>query len=196
MNRMRWTASVALPACLAAVAALVACAAEPRPTAAPTPVSESSVTPTTVLMPTATPEPTATPVLVPTATPLPAPAATSEPTATPTSAPTPTPQPTRTAPASVDDVAPSETLVMLADPLDEPEFYCVDVAGFGASLGRERPAAGAHLQAGRGRRDVRVQPAVRGAALPGPARPLHRGGRDEPLRAAVFGVAAAAVRVR
>ncbi len=28
---------------------------------------------------------------------------------------------------------------MLADPLDEPEFYCVDVAGFGASLGLDRP---------------------------------------------------------
>ena len=26
------------------------------------------------------------------------------------------------------------TLVQLADPLDEPEFYCVDVPGFGASL--------------------------------------------------------------
>lgn len=28
---------------------------------------------------------------------------------------------------------------MLADPLDEPEFYCVDVAGFGASIGLDRP---------------------------------------------------------
>ena len=33
----------------------------------------------------------------------------------------------------------SETLVMLADPLDEPEFYCVDVAGFGASLNVDSP---------------------------------------------------------
>ena len=39
----------------------------------------------------------------------------------------------------MDDVAQPETLVMLADPLDEPEFYCVDVAGFGASLGLDRP---------------------------------------------------------
>ena len=28
---------------------------------------------------------------------------------------------------------------MLADPLDEPEFYCVDVAGFGASLNVNAP---------------------------------------------------------
>ena len=28
---------------------------------------------------------------------------------------------------------------MLADPLDEPEFYCVDVAGFGASLNVNGP---------------------------------------------------------
>ena len=34
---------------------------------------------------------------------------------------------------------PSESLVMLEDPLDEPEFYCVDVAGFGASLNLNGP---------------------------------------------------------
>ena len=28
---------------------------------------------------------------------------------------------------------------MLADPLDEPEFYCVDVAGFGAGLNLDAP---------------------------------------------------------
>ncbi len=28
---------------------------------------------------------------------------------------------------------------MLADPLDEPEFYCVDVAGFGAGLNVDAP---------------------------------------------------------
>ena len=39
----------------------------------------------------------------------------------------------------MDDGAQSVSLVMLADPLDEPEFYCVDVAGFGASLGLDRP---------------------------------------------------------
>ena len=31
------------------------------------------------------------------------------------------------------------SLVMLADPLDEPEFYCVDVAGFGANLNVNGP---------------------------------------------------------
>ena len=75
----------------------------------------------------------------PTATPLPAPTATSEPTVTPTSVATPTPAPTLTTAAPTDDGVPSETLVMLADPLDEPEFYCVDVAGFGASLNVNGP---------------------------------------------------------
>lgn len=32
-----------------------------------------------------------------------------------------------------------ETLVQLVDPLDEPEFYCLDVPGFGASLQLDSP---------------------------------------------------------
>ncbi len=32
-----------------------------------------------------------------------------------------------------------EGLIQLADPLDEPEFYCVDVPGFGASLDLDAP---------------------------------------------------------
>jgi len=32
-----------------------------------------------------------------------------------------------------------EGLIQLADPLDEPEFYCVDVPGFGASLDVDAP---------------------------------------------------------
>ena len=32
---------------------------------------------------------------------------------------------------------PSPTLIQLVDPLDEPQFYCVDVPGFGASLNLE-----------------------------------------------------------
>ena len=69
----------------------------------------------------------------------------------PASAPTvtsPSPVPTKPPPAPADPTpatlvptvtegnqAQSEaTLVQLADPLDEPEFYCVDVPGFGASL--------------------------------------------------------------
>ena len=31
------------------------------------------------------------------------------------------------------------TLIQLIDPLDEPEFYCVDVPGFGASLDLQSP---------------------------------------------------------
>ncbi len=32
------------------------------------------------------------------------------------------------------DLAPAAGLIQLVDPLDEPEFYCVDVPGFGSSL--------------------------------------------------------------
>ena len=40
---------------------------------------------------------------------------------------------------SVGSSALPASLVMLADPLDEPEFYCVDVAGFGSSLNVNGP---------------------------------------------------------
>ena len=53
----------------------------------------------------------------------PAPVPTESPPAPPTPASIPA-NPTQAKP----------TLVQLADPLDEPEFYCVDVPGFGASL--------------------------------------------------------------
>lgn len=33
----------------------------------------------------------------------------------------------------------TESLVMLREPLDKPEFYCVDVAGFGSSLNLSAP---------------------------------------------------------
>ena len=70
-----------------------------------------------------------------------------EPHATPTAAPpTPTvatPTPTAAAPTSatpsmagidVDPAKAEATLVQLVDALDEPEYYCVDVPGFGRSL--------------------------------------------------------------
>ena len=50
----------------------------------------------------------------------------------------PTPLPTQPPPAPAEptpaQAQAKPTLVQLADPLDEPEFYCVDVPGFGASL--------------------------------------------------------------
>ena len=82
-----------------------------------TPAQEPSPSPTA----TATPAPTATaPAPVP---PEPPPAPTEPPPATPT-------------PAGVaaDPADAKPTLVQLVEPLDEPEFYCVDVPGFGASL--------------------------------------------------------------
>ena len=70
-----------------------------------------------------------------------------EPPATPTIAPpTPTvatPTPTAAAPTSatpsmagidVDPAKAEATLLQLVDALDEPEYYCVDVPGFGGSL--------------------------------------------------------------
>ena len=55
---------------------------------------------------------------------------------------TPTPEvPTPSAPApsriGLDPATAAGTLVQLVDPLDEPEYYCVDVPGFGASLDLE-----------------------------------------------------------
>ncbi len=55
---------------------------------------------------------------------------------------TPEPQPTvASAPTAAPAVpTPSvESLIMLQDPLDEPEFYCVDVAGFGSNLNLNSP---------------------------------------------------------
>lgn len=47
-------------------------------------------------------------------------------------------RPTATAtPTSAAEITPS--LIQLADPLDEPEFYCVDVPGFWDSLRTDRP---------------------------------------------------------
>ena len=66
--------------------------------------------PTTILKPSATPVP-ATPVLA-----------------------TPTPAAAAAGGVAVDAAVAARTLVQLVDPLDEPEFYCVDVPGFGSSL--------------------------------------------------------------
>ena len=71
----------------------------------------------------------------------PAPEQVPSPTAAATPAPTvtaPAPTPTESPPAPAEptqaQAQAKPTLVQLADPLDEPEFYCVDVPGFGASL--------------------------------------------------------------
>ena len=60
------------------------------------------------------------------------------PVATPTAQPTPTGAPTPDAPTSagigLDPATAAATLVQLVDPLDEPEYYCIDVPGFGARL--------------------------------------------------------------
>ena len=86
---------------------------------------------------------TSDPAPTPQVTPTPAVESTAVPTAAP---PTPTvaaPTPTASAPTSatpsmagidVDPAKAEATLVQLVDALDEPEYYCVDVPGFGGSL--------------------------------------------------------------
>ena len=70
---------------------------------------------------------------------LPAATAVAETPATPETAakPKPTAAPPTTAAAVPTPSA--ETLIMLRDPLDEPEYYCVDVAGFGSNLNLDSP---------------------------------------------------------
>lgn len=68
---------------------------------------------------------------------------TTTPAAQPTEATSPTARPSPTAqPSPTQHAVPTpsaESLIMLQDPLDEPEFYCVDVAGFGSSLNLDAP---------------------------------------------------------
>ena len=55
---------------------------------------------------------------------------------------TPERQPTVALSATPQNAIPTpspESLIMLRDPLDEPEFYCVDVAGFGNNLNLNSP---------------------------------------------------------
>lgn len=110
-------------------------AANPSPTA-PSP----TIAPPSTAAATAAANPIPTAALTPANT-RPAP---SSPTSVPETAPIPTaaPNPTDTRPAPpsptlVPETAP--TLLQLADPLDEPEFYCVDVPGFRDSLRTDRP---------------------------------------------------------
>ena len=52
---------------------------------------------------------------------------------------TATETPTESPSASPSAAPESNTLLQLIDPLDEPEFYCVDIPGVGSSLGTDRP---------------------------------------------------------
>ena len=80
------------------------------------------------------------PASTPSATSIPEPTPTTDlPSPTPTPVPTPTPDPGPAPTETVPDSVAVESLVMLEDPLDEPEFYCVDVAGFGANLNVNSP---------------------------------------------------------
>ena len=108
-----------------------------NPTAAPTAsgVSNAANPSPTAPSPTIAPPPTAAKP-IPTAAPIP--------TLAPETAPLPTiaPIPTATRPAPPAPTLEPETaptLLQLADPLDEPEFYCVDVPGFRDSLRTDRP---------------------------------------------------------
>ena len=98
----------------------------PSPTIAPPPTAAAK------------PIPTAAPIPTTTRSALPAPTLEPETAAIPTAAPTPTAtRPATPSPTLAPETAP--TLLQLADPLDEPEFYCVDVPGFRDSLRTDRP---------------------------------------------------------
>ena len=80
------------------------------------------------------------PASTPSDTPLPEPSPTPKPPSpapTPVSTPTPKPAPKPAEPE--DESVAAKSLVILEDPLDEPEFYCADVAGFGANLNVSSP---------------------------------------------------------
>ena len=105
--RPRWPGALAATV---AVIALAACSTpSPAQEPAPQPAAESAPVPTAV-------QPT--PIAV-------------EPTPVPTQ---PAPAPPTPAGITVDDSRASPTLVQLVDALDEPEYYCIDVPGFGANL--------------------------------------------------------------
>jgi hypothetical protein len=54
---------------------------------------------------------------------------------------TPAAQPTDVPPTAqpVEPTPSAESLIMLRDPLDEPEFYCIDMVGFGSNLNLNAP---------------------------------------------------------
>ena len=81
-----------------------------------------------VSRPTFTPVPTATAAAVTT---------TAKAAVAATATPLPTPPPEQ--PADDSAAVVESSLIQLADPLDEPEFYCVDVPGFRDSLRTDRP---------------------------------------------------------
>lgn len=125
-------------------------AAEPaaNPTAAPTAAgAANAATPSPTIAPPSTAAATTAAAPIPTAAPTAAGvsnAALPSPTLVPETTPIPTdaPIPTTTRPAPAAPTLESETtatLLQLADPLDEPEFYCVDVPGFRDSLRTDRP---------------------------------------------------------
>ena len=103
-------AALVVSLALAAVFALAACGtSDPARESAPTRAAEATAIPTAQ-------QPTPTAV---------------QPTSTPAE-----PAPAAAAPSgiAVDSAKADATLIQLVDALDEPEFYCVDVPGFGASL--------------------------------------------------------------
>lgn len=106
-------------------------AANPSPTIAPPPTAATTAA-------AANPIPTAAPIPTNTRPAPPIPTLAPETAAIPTAAPTPAN--TRPAPpSSTLEPETAPTLLQLADPLDEPEFYCVDVPGFRDSLRTDRP---------------------------------------------------------
>ena len=150
MLNLRAWAGVALVAGLLAVAAMACSQAEPDPASsqATADTASSPVEPVTPAAPSsgaaaiafaeataAAPPPSPSSAIVG-STPTSAPSADS---VTPDSVTAPT-QAVAAKPAFLASLIPEEdTLIQLIDPLDEPEFYCVDIPGFGSNLATDRP---------------------------------------------------------
>ena len=108
---------------LALALALLGCSGGSSPSPAVSPSGPRTFTP----VPTFAPAPTDSSAPAPNLSPLPAATATANPCGNPELGPG--------APSAVAE----ESLIQLADPLDEPEFYCVDVPGFQDGLRTDRP---------------------------------------------------------
>ena len=77
---------------------------------------------------------------------------------------------------------------MLRDPLDEPEFYCVDVAGFGNNLNLNSPLQAHTCKPGADDELFIFNHPTPGPILHGRLRCLPRGGGRLALRASVLGI--------
>ena len=114
---------------------------------------------------------------------------------------TPTPDSPTPSEIGIDPATAAATLVQLVDELDEPEYYCVDVPGFGASLNLGSPLTAHTCKPGADDEMFAVDRPRAGQPLHARVRSVHGGGRDRTLRRSytcerMLRLGHAAVRVR